>query len=186
MPDIPLEIFQSIVFFIPAYAANPGAVIFGGHGIIDRGKNFTDGRRILGDGKSWSGYLGGIFSGTVLGIILYIIINYLDKGFGNFGVSIEASLVPLVAMSAGSITGDLVGSFTKRRLNIKRGGNASLLDQLPFVLMALLFLFVFSRSFFMAYYGNIVGALTVILLTPPLHRGINIIAFRMHMKDVPW
>ena len=63
MPDILVEIFQSIVFFIPAYAANPGAVIFGGHGIIDRGKNFIDGRRIFGDGKSWSGYFGGILSG---------------------------------------------------------------------------------------------------------------------------
>ncbi|MEM0155731.1 MAG: CDP-2,3-bis-(O-geranylgeranyl)-sn-glycerol synthase [Thermoplasmataceae archaeon] len=186
MPSIPIEILQSIIFFIPAYAANPGAVIFGGHWIMDGGKNFVDGRRILGDGKSWSGFLGGILGGVILGIILYIIIHYLFPGFGNFAPSLLSAIFPMIFMSIGSLAGDLFGSFTKRRLNIKRGQNASLLDQLPFVLMALLFLFIFSRGFFMAYYGNIVGALTVIILTPPLHRGINIIAYRMHMKDVPW
>jgi CDP-2,3-bis-(O-geranylgeranyl)-sn-glycerol synthase len=186
MPSIPIEILQSIIFFIPAYAANPGAVIFGGHGVIDGGRNFVDGRRILGDGKSWSGFLGGIFGGVLLGIVLYLLIHYLVPGFGNFGSSLLTAIFPMIVMSAGSLTGDILGSFTKRRINIQRGQNASLLDQLPFVLMALLFLFIFSRGFFMTYYGNIVGALTVIILTPPLHRGINIIAYRIHMKDVPW
>lgn len=186
MVNIPLEIFQSIVFFIPAYAANPGAVIFGGHGVIDAGRDFIDGRRIFGDGKSWSGFFGGIFGGVILGVILFLIIGYVYPAMGNFGPTLPLAILPMISMSTGSLVGDIVGSFTKRRLNIQRGQNASLLDQLPFVLMALLFLFIFSRTFFMTYYGNIVGALTVILLTPPLHRGINIIAYRMHMKDVPW
>jgi CDP-2,3-bis-(O-geranylgeranyl)-sn-glycerol synthase len=35
-------------------------------------------------------------------------------------------------------------------------------------------------------YGNIVGIVTVIVVTPPIHRAVNIIGFRMKKKEVPW
>ena len=40
----------------PAYIANSVAVLTGGRFPIDQGKNSPDGNRILGDGKTWSGF----------------------------------------------------------------------------------------------------------------------------------
>ncbi|MCL4336282.1 MAG: CDP-archaeol synthase, partial [Candidatus Thermoplasmatota archaeon] len=94
--------------------------------------------------------------------------------------------VTLFAMSFGSLTGDVMGSFIKRRIGIERGGKGSLLDQWPFALVSFLFLFIFSTNFFMTYYGNVIGAVSILIITPPLHRIVNIIGFRMKKKEVPW
>ncbi|WP_393971395.1 CDP-2,3-bis-(O-geranylgeranyl)-sn-glycerol synthase [Oxyplasma meridianum] len=186
MPDIPLEIFQSLLFFIPAFIANPGAVITGGHFPIDFGKKFVDGKRIFGDGKTWSGFFGGVASGVIFGLIIYALLVVLNLHIGNFSSTITGAIGVLITMSAGSLLGDMVGSFIKRRIGIERGGKGSLLDQWPFVLMAFLILFIFERQFFMTYYGDIVGLITILVITPPLHRAVNIIGYRMNKKDVPW
>ncbi|MEM3676254.1 MAG: CDP-2,3-bis-(O-geranylgeranyl)-sn-glycerol synthase [Thermoplasmataceae archaeon] len=187
MPDALFYIVMAFVLFIPAFVANPLAVITGGHFPMDFGKNFVDRRRILGDGKTWTGYLGGsllgMLSGAVLAVIFHFIAVVPDNGYGN---SISQVAITLAAMSFGSLSGDVAGSFIKRRINIPRGGKGSLLDMWPFVLVSFLFLFLFSRSFFMEYYGNIIGAVTILVVTPPLHRAVNVIGFKMKKKDVPW
>ena len=91
---------------------------------IDRGLRFPDGRRILGDGKSVEGFISGILSGTAIGFAL--------KQTGLLGVQ-EAFV-----LSLGTMLGDVLGSFVKRRLGIERGDPAPLLDQLAFLLVALL------------------------------------------------
>ncbi len=187
MLNIPLSIIEAFILFIPGFVANPAAVITGGHYPMDGGRNFIDGKRIFGDGKTWSGYFGGSLLGVLSGLILTGI--FLVSGasaYFSYGNSIFSILVALFAMSFGSLTGDVTGSFIKRRIGIQRGGKGSLLDQWPFVLVSFLFLFLFARSFFMTYYGNIVGALTILIVTPPLHRVVNIIGYRMKKKDVPW
>ena len=186
MPNIPLEIFQSILFFIPAAVTNPGAVITGGHFPVDLGKKFVDGRRIFGDGKTWSGFFGGVGTGIILGLIIFAIITVFNLHIGNFSYSLTGTVGVLVTMCVGSLLGDMAGSFIKRRIGIESGGKGSLLDQWPFVLMAFLLLFVFERHFFMLYYGDIVGMATILLITPPLHRVVNILGYRMNKKDVPW
>ncbi len=190
MPDavqIALEIVYAFVLFIPGFVANPAAVLTGGHFPMDLGRNFPDGRRILGDGKTWTGYLGGSLAGVLVGLILAGI--FLVTGFAGgrpYGNTIESVLVTLMAMSFGSLTGDVAGSFIKRRIGIQRGGKGALLDQWPFALVSFLFIYLFSGHFFMTYYGDIVGALAILIITPPLHRGVNIIGFAMKKKDVPW
>lgn len=187
MLDIPLSIVSAFVLFIPGFIANPAAVITGGHFPMDFGRNFPDGKRIFGDGKTWTGYIGGSLIGTLSGLILAGIFYLAGiTGVISYGPGIAWTLITLFAMSFGSLTGDVTGSFIKRRIGIKRGGKGSLLDQWPFVLISFLFLFVFSRHFFMIYYGNIIGALTILLITPPLHRAVNIIGFKLKKKDVPW
>ena len=56
----------------PAYIANSVAVLTGGKYPIDQGKTLSDGNRILGDGKTWSGLLGGTLGGVVFGLLLYL------------------------------------------------------------------------------------------------------------------
>lgn len=187
MLNVPLLIVEAFVLFMPGFVANPAAVITGGHFPMDGGKNFPDGKRILGDGKTWTGYFGGSILGVLSGLILAVIFYLAGiSSLFSYGSSIPAMLITLFAMSFGSLTGDVTGSFIKRRIGIRRGGKGSLLDQWPFVLISFLFLFVFSRGFFMTYYGNVIGALTILIITPPLHRAVNIIGFKMKKKDVPW
>ncbi len=187
MLNIPLLVAEAFVLFIPGFVANPAAVITGGHYPMDGGKNFFDGKRILGDGKTWSGYFGGSLLGVLAGLILMGIFMALHAtSYFSYGNSVPGILITLFAMSFGSLTGDITGSFIKRRIGIKRGGKGSLLDQWPFALVSFLFLFVFSRGFFITYYGNIIGILTILIITPPLHRVVNIIGYRMNKKDVPW
>lgn len=187
MLNFPLLIIEAFILFLPGFVANPAAVITGGHYPMDGGKNFLDDKRILGDGKTWSGYFGGSLLGVLSGLILTGIFIVLGlTPYFSYGSSLFSIFVTLFAMSFGSLTGDVSGSFIKRRIGIQRGGKGSLLDQWPFALVSFLFMFIFSRTFFMTYYGNIIGLLAILLITPPLHRVVNIIGYKMNKKDVPW
>ena len=179
-----LLVIQSIIMFIPALIANSGAVITGGHFIIDRGKNFIDGRRILGNGKTLSGFAGGIAIGTVTGLIIYAISRFSGYALGSYGTLYDAGMIPF-AMATGSLTGDIAGSFVKRRIGIDRGGKGGLLDQWPFALMAFLFMYIFERHYFIQHYVYI-PMIVILIIVPPLHRVVNIIGYKMHKKDVPW
>ncbi|MCY0851534.1 MAG: CDP-2,3-bis-(O-geranylgeranyl)-sn-glycerol synthase [Thermoplasma acidophilum] len=177
-------VVQSIILFIPALIANSGAVITGGHFVIDRGRKFIDGRRILGNGKTLSGYAGGIAIGTFTGFIIYLISGIFNYALGTYGTPADAIVIPFI-MATGSLTGDIAGSFVKRRIGIDRGGKGGLLDQWPFALMAFLFLYAFERPFFMDHYFY-VTMIVILVIVPPIHRAVNIIGYRMHKKDVPW
>src|SRR3989442_11408209 len=55
---------QALWFFLPAYVANPMAVVFGGGTPIDFGRTLRDGERLFGDGKTWRGLVGGTLAGA--------------------------------------------------------------------------------------------------------------------------
>lgn len=186
MVDIPYYILMSLVFFLPAFAANPAAVLTGGGTKMDFGLNFRDGRRILGDGKSWRGFILGSLSGSVFGFVIFIPLAYYSIIPGSFPGNLPSAWFISLSLGFGALSGDAIGSFVKRRLNMGRGHNAGLLDQWPFVLTAFLFLYLVNSAFFMKYYGNVIGILTILIVTPPLHRAINIIGYRMRKKEVPW
>lgn len=186
MVNIPYYVLVAFILFLPSFVANPAAVLTKGKTKMDFGKNFSDGRRILGDGKSWGGFFGGSLIGAITGIVIYIPLSYASIFSSPFpGDTLEIIGIAL-SLSFGSLTGDALGSFIKRRLGMKSGHSAFLLDQWPFVLVSFLFLFLFYGAFFMQYYGNIIGAVTILIVTPPLHRAINVIGYRMNRKDVPW
>ncbi|MCL4314958.1 MAG: CDP-2,3-bis-(O-geranylgeranyl)-sn-glycerol synthase [Candidatus Thermoplasmatota archaeon] len=179
-------IIQGFVLFLPAMAANSLAVVTGGIGKMDFGKSMRDGHRIFGDGKTWSGFLGGIALSITFGYII-LGVDYLMKyPLYPYGYGAIYPLSSLVPMCAGSLTGDLAGSFTKRRIGIPSGGNAHLLDQIPFAIMSLIFIFVFDPSFFYAVYYNYFAIPFILIITPPIHRAVNIIGYRMNRKSVPW
>ena len=184
MQTLVYDILGGLFIFIPALVANPGAVITGGHGKLDRGKNFIDGRRILGDGKSVSGYFGGIAIGAVSGIIVIEMLNIFK--FAISSLSFITVILVSTSLSWGSLTGDLLGSFIKRRLNMNSGARGSLLDMWPFVLVAFMFLYLIEPKFFINVYGNFIDIAFIMVLVPLLHRGVNILAYKMHRKDVPW
>jgi len=70
-----------------------------------------------------------------------------------------------------------------------RGAKAPGLDQYDFLLGAWLLLIIFKTQWFLdhfVFWPYTAALITVIILTPLLHRGVNILGYRMGKKDVPW
>ena len=178
----------AIYFMLPAYLANVSALAFGGGRPIDFKRNFPDGNRILGDGKTWNGAIIAILVGIGVGIIQGLVSLYVIGGFNIYSPLSEYyyNILPAnilqgalfgLFMGLGAIIGDLCGSFIKRRINIKRGGAAPVLDQLDFVIGALLFI-----SLLVSIPLDLI--VLIIIITLFLHLGSNIIAYLIGMKDV--
>lgn len=114
-----LQCFQLVLLLL---AAN-GAPLLAGHycshlqqlglGAIDRGNYYHDGHRILGDSKTW------------LGLLASIVATLLIAGLLQF------PLVLALAIALLAMLGDLISSFSKRRLHFRSGFSVPGLDQLP-------------------------------------------------------
>src|SRR2546426_8358818 len=89
---------QALWFFLPAFVANPMAVVFGGGTPIDFGRTLGDRERLFGDGKTWRGLLGGTVLGGVLGFPLTLPLGPLAPEFtravGSSGVAFRAPPIP--------------------------------------------------------------------------------------------
>src|SRR3989475_12878695 len=91
-------IAQALWFILPAFVANPMAVVFGGGTPIDFGRTLGDRERLFGDGKTWRGLVGGTLSGVFLGLLLTAPFNLFAPNsmwsFGPVGVAFGASAGP--------------------------------------------------------------------------------------------
>ncbi len=185
----PLEAaLAGVWLMIPALVPNSAAVLFGGGKPMDFGRSWR-GKRVLGDGKTWRGFFGGAASGVVLGLVLMGVAELLDAqddwGYGSW----PSSLCVVLSLAFGSMLGDSAGSLIKRRLDISRGKKAPVLDQYNFVLGAVVMVLVFQPGWFLDHYieGNsIYGLILFLVVVPLLHRGVNIIGYKLGKKDVPW
>jgi CDP-2,3-bis-(O-geranylgeranyl)-sn-glycerol synthase len=185
----PLEAaLAGVVLIIPALVPNSAAVLFGGGTPMDFGRSWR-GKRILGDGKTWRGFFGGSATGAVLGFIIMGLSSLADaEGTWGYG-DLPGAACAVLSLAFGSMLGDSAGSFVKRRLAIGRGEKAPVLDQYNFVIGAMVMVLVFQPSWFLDHYieGNgIYGLLLFLVVVPLLHRGVNIIGYKMGKKDVPW
>ena len=174
----------------PAYLANTIAVVTGGRFPIDQGKKMGDGNRILGNGKTWSGLLGGTIGGIVVG--------YLQLNFGNSIIESIAGtnrevfwgdtpFLIFFLLAFGALFGDLTASFFKRRQNLKRGDKYPLLDMYDFIVMSLLLTFILGGGWLQTWiFDGTVPLFTLLIATPILHRGVNIIGFKIGLKNEPW
>jgi CDP-2,3-bis-(O-geranylgeranyl)-sn-glycerol synthase len=94
---------------------------------------------------------------------------------------------PLVAvgLALGAMLGDIGASFLKRRSGRERGAPFPGLDQLDFVVVALLLGFLAAPSWFLdAFIPPVL--LVILVLTPLLHVLTNGIAYVIGVKDEPW
>jgi len=142
-------IIQAFWIIIPAYVANGSAVLVGGGKPIDFGKKWKDGKRILGDGKTWRGLLVGSFLGMTAGFGLSVASIYIDEwGYGYLGLSDFYGfpyMIPIIfSICFGALLGDIVESFFKRRIGKKRGEDWIPFDQLDFILGVLFISFLMA------------------------------------------
>ncbi len=178
MLDIILIITKAVWLMLPAYIANPTAVVFGGGRAIDFGKNWSDGRRILGDGKTFRGLAGG----TACGIVIGLIQRQVASGTEIFVIP---SMTAIITLSFGALLGDMVKRFFKRRLGYERGAKLPLVDQLDFVAGAWVLTYFFDPQWFTDNFTFWI-IITVLILTPLLHRLTNIIGYYIKLKKEPW
>ncbi|MCW4047448.1 MAG: CDP-2,3-bis-(O-geranylgeranyl)-sn-glycerol synthase [Candidatus Bathyarchaeota archaeon] len=166
--EIATLLAEALKFIFPAYCANAAPVLAGGGLPMDFGKNFLDGKRIFGKNKTFRGF----FFGWAIGIIVGLVEGAVF-GFQSYSVLFSV-LTPL-----GALFGDLTGAFLKRRLNIAPGGLLPIVDQVDFVVGAL----VFSLPLAMVYWQL---AVAVIIITPPIHLLTNYVAYKLKLKSNPW
>ncbi|MGY5852535.1 MAG: CDP-2,3-bis-(O-geranylgeranyl)-sn-glycerol synthase [Candidatus Thorarchaeota archaeon] len=180
---------------LPAWIANSTPVLLGGGAPIDGGRNFRDGRRILGDGKTIRGFVAGVVCGTLVGILQILVAPILKVEmakyllltpemdeilyFSSFQLGLSISITVVVLLSVGTLTGDMLGSFLKRRFSVKSGGPSPILDQLGFVIMALIFASPFLHP-------NPLYPMILIILTLGIHWLSNALGYLLGFKKNPW
>lgn len=173
-------LISALWIMIPAYLPNSAAALFGGGRPIDQGKNWHDGRRILGDGKTWRGFFGGVISGIIAGIVLI-----WARDYSGLLWLPEQTLMSVTLLAAGALLGDMIKSFVKRRLNKNRGDEWLIADQYDLVAGAFLLLVIFDWGWVAANITPLI-LIWILVLTPVLHRLVNIIGYIMGVKEVPW
>ena len=164
--DIAILIVEALKFIFPAYCANAAPVLGGGGKPMDFGKNFLDGKPILGRNKTFKGFFFGLAIGIGVGIVECLLFDY-------------PWLFSLLTPS-GALLGDLAGAFLKRRLGIAPGGLLPVVDQVDFVVGALLL------SAPLAVIRTWELAVAVLVITPPIHLFTNFLAYKLKLKRNPW
>lgn len=185
-----------IFFLIPAYVANMMPIIFMRSDFlaeaklpVDAGKKFL-GRRLFGRSKTWRGILLGTIGGSLISLALLLLLIFM--GANNYNKDWEFLL--LYALSGavigfGSMIGDLVKSFFKRRLGIDSGKPWPIFDQVDFVIGAWFFWlpFLFLTNLKPPDQLPILEFIALsIIVTLPIHFLSNVLAYKIGLKKVWW
>ncbi len=152
---------ETIYYFLPAYIANAAPVVFGGGEPLDGGRNWGDGRPILGSHKTVRGAASGLLVGTLVGAL------QLDPLRG-------------VVLSAGAMGGDIIVAFFKRRLGLEPGSLFPVADQLGFIVLAV------ALSYLLPSKPTWEQSTAIIVATMPIHYLINVLAWAFKLKKDPW
>ena len=212
-----INVLCVLLMYGSAYLANTGAMLFGKWipektGIpvivIDGGRNYSDGHRLLGDGKSWNGLIGG---GIVSGLLFMLAHKLWNSNGANAPLvdpllyadsndwfwlieSDDSGLIAAFTMGFvlgfACMVGDMCGSFIKRRRGLKREGDQSseapLLDTIPFAIAIFITSFILFDGQIITHQNLVEEILFLLLVTPIIHRLFNVIGYKFGLKDVPY
>ncbi len=177
-------VLVTVWLMLPAYLANTIASIVGGGPPIDDGRNWNDGRRILGDGKTWRGLIGGTLGGLLVGHLQMTAGASFFSGYVSWGSS---PYLIFFLLAFGALAGDMAASFLKRRQGQERGSKSPLLDMYDFIIGALVLTGLFGGDWLGSWFlESPIPIITLIIVTPILHRSVNILGYKLGVKQVPW
>lgn len=141
--------YQIIWLFLPAGLANMMAAIsffiFSKYNYPMDGNRKFRGKRILGDHKTWRGFIAGIISAEL--VFLLQIFFYSSSFFQAISL-IDYRTAPWFLgglIGCGALVGDAVKSFFKRQLSIPPGKSWFPFDQIDWVLGAIIFVSFFIK-----------------------------------------
>ncbi|MGV8172391.1 MAG: CDP-archaeol synthase [Candidatus Woesearchaeota archaeon] len=195
MDNIWLLLLKSAYFLIPAYFANMAPPLAKKLKIfeclarpVDHNKVLRDGRALFGRNKTYRGFLVGLIGGVLgayLQMLLFNIPFFSSISVDGINYSSHAVILLIgVLMGVGAITGDLIESFFKRRLNIGSGETFVPWDQTDLVIGAYLFMLPFVYIFKVAISWQLF--LCSILTTFFLHIIANHLAFYLNIRKEKW
>jgi len=134
---------------------------------------------LFGKNKTFRGF----FFGILFAIVIALIQRILYYGFESFRIisflDYTNWLIFGFLMGFGAITGDLIESFFKRRLNIKPGARFVPWDQLDFIIGALVFVSIVFKL-------TISIIIAVLLMSFVLHIIVNHIGFYLRLRKTKW
>jgi len=195
-----LRILDALWLFLPAYVANMSPVFSARllprwKAPIDGGRMHRDGRRALGDGKTWRGLAGGALAGGLMALLMATLAPLLPVfSEEDLGRSEGAPWALVFGFGAGvgllALVGDAVESYFKRRRGKERGAPWIPFDQLDFVVFGYLGVLagapLLPAGWVLDQYGDPWVFGTVLLGTPVLHLLVNRIGYWLGLKEVPW
>ncbi|MFA5363796.1 MAG: CDP-2,3-bis-(O-geranylgeranyl)-sn-glycerol synthase [Candidatus Bathyarchaeia archaeon] len=168
-----IDVAAAMWFIFPAYCANAAPVIFGGGLQMDFGKKFSDGKPILGAHKTFRGFFAGITVGTLVALVQTII---YEQYLFQYGIQFQQTILLGFMLSLGALTGDIIESFIKRRINREPGQSLPIADQIDFILGALLFAIPVAAP-------SLLWTIIILLITIPIHLLTNLGATLLNMKN---
>ena len=191
-------IIQAFWLIIPAYLANASALLVGGGRPIDFGKTYKDGKRILGDGKTWRGLFAGAFIGMTAGFGLSVAAKFAQ--LYDFPIVLSdftgfPYMLPIIfSICFGALIGDIAESFFKRRVGKNRGEDWIPFDQLDFIIGVLIttflmssllhFLGLISYNWFFSNF-TLFHILVLLIATPFIHLFANFVHGRAKRQTIP-
>jgi CDP-2,3-bis-(O-geranylgeranyl)-sn-glycerol synthase len=175
-----IPLLSALWIMLPAYLPNPVAALCGGGAPIDQKKNFTDGKRIFGDGKTWRGLIAGILAGIAIGLA-----QVWAAGAYDLTILPHQTVLSVTLLAVGALLGDLAKSFFKRRSGRERGAKWPVADQYDLVAGAFILLLVVNPAWLFAEV-TLPAFICILIITPLLHRATNIIGYMFKVKEVPW
>ena len=210
-----LNILSVLMMYGPFYLANTGAMLFGkwipdrlgfSSVVIDGGRNWKDGFRLLGDGKTWNGLLGGAVLSGLLTMLThhlwterllpdarpFVDPTLLAEAADWFWVGGEwgAAFAMGFTLGLACMLGDTAGSFIKRRQGLKREGDESsqapLLDSAPFAIAIFVAAYVLFDGQIITHEQLHEEIAALMVLTPVIHRMSNRLGYRLGLKSVPY
>ena len=170
------QVFNALFFVLPMLMANVTPMMFGGGVPMDFRKNFFDGRRILGNSKTIRGFIAGCLGGFLMGIFTTWWFNNIVE------VPFQVTLANGFFQGLGAVTGDIVGSFIKRRRNIQSGGSLLIVDQTGFMVFGLLFGMIGLRGGLYPWTYWII----TIPIAAVVHFSANAVGYTLGWKEVWW
>lgn len=146
---------------------------------IDGGRTFHK-KPIFGHSKTIRGFVLGVSGGILIGLIQYFLYNIeFIKNISLIDYNLPTSLILGFLLGFGTLFGDLIESFIKRRIGIKSGAPWIIADQIDYVIGALLFaspIIILETPYIIA----------IFILSGILAFTANIFSYFLHIKKVWW
>ena len=180
MPLIFFLILQGFYLMLPGIFANVVPALMKNVAFLSYPMDFGAswrGKRVLGDHKTWRGFVFGILAALIVVYIQSWLYNYNDffQGLSVFDYSGNSYILLGLMIGLGVLLGDSVESFFKRRRGISPGRPWFPWDQLDALLGGVVFcLLVFVPPWEIL--------LIIIIGAPLLHLGLNKAAYLLRLQ----
>ncbi|MFC1600118.1 CDP-2,3-bis-(O-geranylgeranyl)-sn-glycerol synthase [Patescibacteria group bacterium] len=162
-------VLVSVIFFFPAYAANSLPVVANGLKLFPS-LNKPIHKTLFGKSKTYRGFVVGMIGALLVGLIQY---------YSGWYSQLEYSLLLAFLLGFGALLGDLIKSFIKRRIGIKSGDPWIIFDQIDYVIGGVLLAYIINPV-------SLEIIITLLVISPLLSLGSNMISYSLKIKKVWW